>query len=74
MFPSLLAVAKLIKNPEQYQYSLSPIDNSPFLAIVDVGGQIDLALAAKLAEMTTDELYQLNPGFNRWATQPNGAT
>jgi len=70
--PKLLAVAALVKQPELYQLSLSPIDNSPFLTQVEVGSQIDLALAAKLAGMTTDELYQLNPGFNRWATQPNG--
>jgi len=70
--PKLMAVAQLIANPEQYNISLSPIDNSPFLTVVDVGSQIDLALAAKLAEMSTDEIYQLNPGFNQWATRPEG--
>ncbi|MFW5450596.1 MAG: LysM peptidoglycan-binding domain-containing protein [Methylophagaceae bacterium] len=70
--PKLMAVAQLISNPEQYNISLSPIDNSPFLTIIDVGSQIDLALAAKLAEISTDEIYQLNPGFNQWATTPDG--
>lgn len=70
--PKLMAVSELINHPEQYQISLSPIDNSPFLAVVEVGSQIDLALAAKLAQVSTDEVYQLNPGFNRWATRPNG--
>ena len=67
-----MAVAHLIKQPDQYNLSLSPIDNSPYLAVVDTGSQIDLALAAKLADTTTDEIYKLNPGFNRWATTPSG--
>jgi len=70
--PKLMAVADLVKQPENYNITLSPIDNSPFLTVVDVGSQIDLALAAQLAEISTDEMYQLNPGFNRWATTPDG--
>jgi len=70
--PKLLAIAELVKQPEKYNISLAPIDNSSFLTVVEVGSQIDLALAAKLAGLTKDEMYQLNPGFNRWATRPNG--
>ncbi len=70
--PKLLAVAALIADPDKYQMTLSPIDNSPFLMVIEVGSQIDLAVAAKLAGVTTDEIYQLNPGFNRWATRPEG--
>lgn len=70
--PKLLAISHLVKNPERYNISLSPIDNVPFLTIVDTGSQIDLSLAAKLADLTTDEIYQLNPGFNQFATSPDG--
>jgi len=70
--PKLMAVAHLINDPDKYQLTLSPIDNSPFLMVVEVGSQIDLSVAAKLAGMTTDDIYQLNPGFNRWATRPEG--
>ena len=70
--PKLMAVAHLIQNPEKYELTLSPIDNKPFLTVVDVGAQMDLALAAKLAEISTEEMYQLNPGFNQWATMPEG--
>jgi len=70
--PKLMAVAHLINDPDKYQLSLNPIDNSPFLMVVEVGSQIDLSVAAKLAGMTTDDIYQLNPGFNRWATRPEG--
>ena len=70
--PKLMAVAHLINEPEKFQITLKPIDNSPFLTVIEVGSQIDLAVAAKLAGMSTDEIYQLNPGFNRWATRPEG--
>lgn len=70
--PKLMAVAHMVKQPQKYDISLSPIDNSPFLTVVDIGSQIDLALAAEMAQISIDDLYQLNPGFNRWATAPDG--
>ncbi len=70
--PKLYALKELFGNPERYQLELLPIRNEPFLVIVELDQQIDLALAAELAELTISELYQYNPGFNRWATSPNG--
>ncbi|MDE2235880.1 MAG: LysM peptidoglycan-binding domain-containing protein [Gammaproteobacteria bacterium] len=70
--PRLLAICKLVAASGHYGVSLPPIPNQPYLAEVNVGGQIDLAKAAKLAGITTDQMYMLNPGFNRWATDPNG--
>jgi membrane-bound lytic murein transglycosylase D len=32
---------------------------------------MDLSQAANLAGISIDELYKLNPGYNRWATVPN---
>ena len=40
--------------------------------MVDTGSQIDMTLAAELAGIDTDELYALNAGVNRWATDPDG--
>jgi membrane-bound lytic murein transglycosylase D len=70
--PKLMAVSHLVKFSERYDISLSPIDNTPYLVVVDVGSQIDLALAAKMADITVEELHLLNPAFNRWATAPEG--
>ena len=70
--PKLLAVAQLVKQPAHYDLQLSPVANKPYLSVVNVGSQIDLSLAANLADITLDELYLLNPGFNRWATAPQG--
>lgn len=70
--PKLLAVAQIIAEPDRYGVSLHDIADEPYFKAVDVGGQIDLAEAAKLAQISSEELYLLNPGFNRWATAPDG--
>lgn len=70
--PRLLALATIISNPNEYGIKLPPIADHPYFAAVDIGTQIDLAHAAKLAGISLKQLYQLNPGFNRWATDPNG--
>jgi membrane-bound lytic murein transglycosylase D len=70
--PRLMAVSHMVKYPERYELELSPIDNKPFFGQVNVGSQIDLAMAAKLAGITEKQLHQLNPAFNRWATAPQG--
>ena len=70
--PKLLALADLLKRSDEFNVSWKPIINAQVVEVVDVGSQIDLALAAEMADMTLTELYRLNPGFNRWATDPNG--
>ncbi len=70
--PKLLAVSRLVRDSEALGLELTPILNKPYFAQVETGGQIDLAEVAALAEMDTEDLYQLNPGFNRWATDPEG--
>ena len=70
--PKLLAMRRLVANPEDYGIAFSPIPNEPYFIKVDTGGQLDLTLAAELAGITLDEVYELNPGFHRWATDPAG--
>ncbi len=70
--PRLLALAEIIKNPAKYHVKLPKIATQPTFAEVDVGFQINLANAAKLADISLNELYQLNPGYNRWSTDPDG--
>ena len=70
--PSLLAVAELLDNAEQYDIRWQPIPDVPYFQRVDIDGQIDLATAASLADLSMDEFYTLNPGFNQWATDPDG--
>jgi membrane-bound lytic murein transglycosylase D len=70
--PKLLAMARLVRNPEAYGIEFSSIPNEPYFVKVDTGGQIDIKLAAELAGITDEEVYELNPGFHRWATPPSG--
>ncbi len=70
--PKLMAMRRLVANPEDYGIAFSPIPNEPYFVKVDTGGQLDLSLAAELAGITVDEVYELNPGFHRWATDPAG--
>jgi membrane-bound lytic murein transglycosylase D len=70
--PKLMAMRRLVANPEDYGIAFSPIPNEPYFAKVETGGQLDLTLAAELAGITLDEVYELNPGFHRWATDPAG--
>ena len=70
--PKLLAVSAIVAAPADYEVTLAPIADEPQLVAVNIGGQMDLALAAELADMAIEDLYRLNPGFNRWATDPDG--
>ncbi|GAA5316592.1 MAG: LysM peptidoglycan-binding domain-containing protein [Candidatus Pelagadaptatus aseana] len=70
--PQLLALSKVVMSPEQHGAELTPVANKPYFEAVDTGSQIDLAQAAQLAEISINDLYKLNPGFNRWATAPDG--
>lgn len=70
--PRLLAISAIVSDPGAYGVDLVPITNEPYLARVDLDSQIDLGLAADLAGISLDDLYRYNPGFNRWATAPQG--
>jgi membrane-bound lytic murein transglycosylase D len=70
--PKLLALAIVIKNAKAYNIKLPFVPDAPYLAQVNVGSQIDLARAARLAGISLKELSLLNPGYNRWATSPQG--
>lgn len=68
--PRFLALAEVISNPAVYKIKLPQIPFRPYFEVVNVGSQIDLSHAARLAGITYKELIKLNPGFNRWATAP----
>ena len=70
--PKLLAVSALIADPGAYHLSMNPIPNRPYFERIDINAQIDLARAADMAGMSIEQLYTLNPAFNRWATDPDG--
>ncbi|TXF97125.1 transglycosylase SLT domain-containing protein [Massilia arenae] len=63
--PKLQAVKNVVANPSQYGVTLPAIDNQPYFTTVDKTSDIDLAIAAQLAEMSLDEFKALNPQFKK---------
>jgi membrane-bound lytic murein transglycosylase D len=63
--PKLQAVKNIIASPSQHGMSLPVIDNQPYFTAVDKTSDIDLTVAAQLAEMSVDEFKALNPQFKR---------
>lgn len=70
--PRFLAVAQIVKTPEAYGVDLRPLLNQPFFRAISVRGQVDMPQAASIAGVSLKEFYQLNPGFKRQATDPEG--
>ena len=71
--PRILALRDLVTEPTAYGLEALPdLPNEPGSAIVALEHQLDMANAAEMAGISIERLYKLNPGFNRWATPPNG--
>lgn len=70
--PKLLALSNILKHNDELSFNWPVLPNKQTVQIVDAGSQIDLAYAAELADLSVEALHQLNPGYNRWATDPKG--
>lgn len=73
-YPKLQAVKNIISRPDQYGIVLQQIDNQPYFTAVDKTSDIDVTVAAKLAEMPLAEFKALNPQFNRPVITGNDKT
>jgi membrane-bound lytic murein transglycosylase D len=63
--PKLQALKNIIANPGPLGITLGPIPNQPYFTTYSKLRDIDVHLAAKLAEMPVEEFVALNPGFSR---------
>lgn len=70
--PRLIALSKVIAEADNYSVELAPIDFEIPFAKVELEKPIDLSQAAALANISSDEIYHLNPGYTRWVTPPSG--
>ena len=70
--PRWLAICDIVARPDHYGMTLRPIPDVVTFRLVELEHQIDLTLAAELAEISLDRLYRLNAGYRRWATEPKG--
>ena len=68
--PRFLAVAQIIKNPQQYGVSLPPIANRPHFREVAIPGAIDLNELSRISGVSRGELYALNPAHRGNYTDP----
>jgi membrane-bound lytic murein transglycosylase D len=64
-YPKLQAVKNIIAAPAQYGIRLPVVENQPYFTSVKKTRDIDVKLAAELAEMPLEEFKALNPQFNR---------
>jgi membrane-bound lytic murein transglycosylase D len=70
--PKLMAMVSIVADPAKYGVQLASIPDEPYFARVETGSQIDLGVVAKLVDVPIDDLHDINPGYTRWATDPNG--
>jgi len=63
--PKLQALKNIIADPAAFGVDLDAIPNQPYFVVINEAPDIDVHLAAKLAEMPVDEFIALNPGFSR---------
>ncbi len=63
--PKLQAVKNLIAQPELFGTELPVISNHPYFKSVPIERDIDVELAARLAEVSLQDFKALNPSMNR---------
>jgi membrane-bound lytic murein transglycosylase D len=63
--PKLQALKNIIAQPQVFGISLPKIPNRPYFATVETRGAMDIATAARLANMSMAEFNALNPAYNR---------
>jgi membrane-bound lytic murein transglycosylase D len=63
--PKLLAVRNIVANPPVFNANLPEIPNHPYFQSVTITRDLDVALAAKLAEIKVDDFKSLNPSANK---------
>ena len=63
--PKLQAVKNIVSSPEAFNSKLPLIENHPFFETVTIKRDIDVALAAKLANVPLEDFKALNPSANR---------
>ena len=63
--PKLQAVKNIVARPAEFGLTLPPLANHPYFVAVGIERDIDVALAARLAQLPLDEFRALNPQMNK---------
>jgi membrane-bound lytic murein transglycosylase D len=64
-YPKLQAIKNIVLDPQAYRIALPEIKNEPYFVVLRKTRDMDVATAARLAEMPEEEFRSLNPSFNR---------
>lgn len=71
--PKLMAIKQIVMNPEAAGLELASIPNLPYFVSIATTQHIDLAVAARLAEMPLHDFVSLNPAYNRPVINAKGS-
>ena len=63
--PKLQAVKNIVSNPEQFNTVLGDIDNHPYFQSVPITRDMDVAIAAQMAQVPLADFKALNPSLSR---------
>jgi membrane-bound lytic murein transglycosylase D len=63
--PKLQAVKNIVTNPDQFRAELPAINNHPYFQSVTLSRDMDVELAARLADVELDDFKALNPQLSR---------
>jgi membrane-bound lytic murein transglycosylase D len=63
--PKLQAVKNIVANPQAFRTELPLIENHPYFQQVQITRDIDVALAARLADVKIEDFKALNPSAHR---------
>jgi membrane-bound lytic murein transglycosylase D len=63
--PKLQAMKNIVADPYRFNAQLPPIANHPYFQTVSLSRDMDVQLAARLAEMKVDDFRALNPSANK---------
>ena len=69
--PRLIALRMIIENPDSYNISLPALSDTRYFSSVEIQGQIELSVAARLSGVSLVELQRLNPAYDRSITPPD---
>jgi membrane-bound lytic murein transglycosylase D len=63
--PKLQAIKNIVADPEKFGIALPEVPNHPYFETVRITRDIDVALVAKLADVSVTDFQALNPSFNK---------
>lgn len=63
--PKLQAIENIIRNPDRYGIKLPHVPDQPYFEKINNTRDIDIDIAARLAEISVEEFRELNPSFQR---------